>query len=259
MKDLLAILSPADYRFLSGIMESPLNQTDDAAFLDLVAALEQEDSPERRAEIEARFEQEFRYLGSSEIMYVFRSLTGSEKGAPFQEIVRDVARYLKVDTPLLGSDREVVERLAESYATQQFADLSTEEQQKLLEDLGVDSQKARAFLARSAGVFALPMLIEAFNIVIVQGLIKTIIFGTIARIIGSQLASKLFAFLVGRMPWWVSWVGPAAWTLSIGWTAIDLQGPATRKTIPMVLYLGLCSLRERHGMSAAEAEPATDA
>ena len=88
------------------------------------------------------------------------------------------------------------------------------------------------------------------RIVIVQGLIKTIIFSTIARIIGSQLAAKLFTFLVGRMPWWVSWVGPAAWTLSIGWTAFDLQGPATRKTIPVVLYLGLCSLRERHGVSA---------
>lgn len=251
MKDLLAILSPADYRFLAGIMESPLNQTDDAGLMAHIEALETKDSPEHRQAIEALFEQDFRYLGSSEIMYVFRSLTGSQKGAPFQEIVRDVARNLKVDTNLLGSDREVVERLAESYATQQFADLSPDEQQKLLEDLGVDAQKAKAFLARSAGVFALPMLIEAFNIVIVQGLIKTIIFGTIARIIGSQLASKLFTFLVGRMPWWVSWVGPAAWTLSIGWTAIDLQGPATRKTIPVVLYLGLCSLRERHGVSAA--------
>ena len=250
MKELLSILSPADYRFLAGIMESPLNQTDDAEFLSLVTELESNDTPEHREAIQTLFEQDFRYLGSSEIMYVFRSLTGSDKGAPFQEIVRDVARSLKVDASLLGSDRDVVERLAESYATQQFADLPPEEQQKLLEDLGVDAQKARAFLARSAGVFALPMLIEAFNIVIVQGLIKTIIFGTIARIIGSQLAAKLFTFLVGRMPWWVSWVGPAAWTLSIGWTAFDLQGPATRKTIPVVLYLGLCSLRERHGVSA---------
>lgn len=250
MKELLSILSPADYRFLAGIMESPLNQTDDAGFLSLVTELESNDTPQHREAIQTLFEQDFRYLGSSEIMYVFRSLTGSDKGAPFQEIVRDVARSLKVDASLLGSDRDVVERLAESYATQQFADLPPEEQQKLLEDLGVDAQKARAFLARSAGVFALPMLIEAFNIVIVQGLIKTIIFGTIARIIGSQLAAKLFTFLVGRMPWWVSWVGPAAWTLSIGWTAFDLQGPATRKTIPVVLYLGLCSLRERHGVSA---------
>ena len=256
MKELLAILSPADYRFLAGVMESPVNLTEDTRFNELVSALETADTPEIRAEVEDVFEKDFRYLGSSDIMYVFRSLTGAESGAPFQTIVRDVAHSLKVDANLLGSDREVVERLAESYATQQFADLPAEEQQKLLEDLGVESEKAKAFIARSAGVFALPMLIEAFNIVIVQGLIKTIIFGTIAKIIGSQLASKLFAFLVARMPWWVSWIGPAAWTLSLGWTAFDLQGPAKRKTIPVVLYLGLCSLRERHGVSAGK--PAAD-
>ena len=127
MKELLSILSPADYRFLAGIMESPLNQTDDAEFLSLVTELESNDTPEHREAIQTLFEQDFRYLGSSEIMYVFRSLTGSDKGAPFQEIVRDVARALKVDASLLGSDRDVVERLAESYATQQFADLPPEE------------------------------------------------------------------------------------------------------------------------------------
>jgi len=146
----------------------------------------------------------------------------------------------------MGTDSEQVEFIAQEYATQQFANLSPEEQQQMLEDLGVEREKAEDFIKTSAGVFALPMLIEAFNYVIVQGLIKTIIFGTIAKIIGTQLANRLFTFLVGRLPWWVSWIGPAAWTLSIGWTTIDLQGPAKRKTIPVVLYLGLCSLRENH-------------
>jgi len=254
MKELLSILEPADFRFLAGILESPLNQTDDSQFDDIVSKLESEDTPDNRRAVEETFERELRYLGSSEIMYVFRSLSGSESGVPFQEIVRDVSRSLDVDTALLGSDREMVEKLATDYATQQFADLSPDEQQSMLEDLGVEREKARAFLARSAGVFALPMLIEAFNYVIVQGLIKTIIFGTIAKIIGSQLAAKLFTFLIGRMPWWVSWIGPAAWTLSIGWTTIDLQGPAKRKTIPIVLYLGLCSLRERHDLAKTAEE-----
>jgi len=254
MQELLSILTPADYRFLAGVMESPLNQTEDERFLDLITALEEEDSADNRAAVESLFEEDFRYLGSSEIMYVYRSFTGEEKGAPFQGIVRDVAHALKVDANLLGSDREIVERLAESYATQQFADLPPDEQQKMLEDLGVEKEKAEAFLKRSAGVFALPVLIETFNLVVVQGLIKTVIFGTIAKIIGSQLAGRLFAFLVARMPWWVSWIGPAAWTLSLGWTAFDLQGPAKRKTIPVVLYLGLCSLRERHAEAIAEAD-----
>lgn len=245
MNELLSVLQPTDYRFLAGIMESPFNLSNDAKFSELVTALEKEDTKETREAVGAQFESDLRYLGSSDIAYALRSLTGSEPGVSFQEIVRDVASGLKVARPSASTTREMVEKVATDYATQQFADLSVEEQQKMLEDLGVEKEKAAAFLKRSAGVFALPMLIEAFNVFIVQGLIKTIIFGTIAKIIGSQLAGKLFTFLVGRMPWWVSWIGPAAWTLSIGWTTIDLQGPARRKTIPIVLYLGLCSLRER--------------
>lgn len=246
MHEILHILQPADYRFLAGIIESPFNLTDDTQLEVLISALEADDTPERRKALETQFDKEVRYLGSSDLMFAFRSLSGSDGGVPFPEIVRDAADTLDVSLPALGTDRLLVEQLATDYATARFAELSAEEQQQMLEDLGVDREKAAAFLARSAGVFALPMLIEAFNLVVVQGLIKTIIFGTIAKIIGRQLAGKLFSFLVGRLPWWVTWIGPAAWTLSIGWTAIDLQGPARRKTVPIVLYLGLCSLRERH-------------
>lgn len=246
MQDLLNILRPADYRFLAGIVESPFNLTPDATLHRLVEAVEKNDSAENRRALEEQLETTIRYLGSSDIMYAARFVTGGDPGAPFAGIVRDVATSLKVDPPPLGTDREMVEKVATDYATKTFSELSPEEQQKMLEDLGVEREKAVAFLKRSAGVFALPMLIEAFNIVIVQGLIKTIIFGTIAKIIGRQLAGRLFSFLAGRLPWWVSWVGPAAWTLSIGWTALDIQGPARRKTIPIVLYLGVCSLRERN-------------
>ncbi len=246
MNELLGKLTTADYRFLSGIIESSLNLSDDTEIARLITAFEEEANHENRVVLCTRLENEIRYLGSSEIAYGLRYVTGRDPGVSFQEIVRDVANSLKVDAPPMGTDSEQVEFIAQEYATQQFANLSPEEQQQMLEDLGVEREKAEAFLKTSAGVFALPMLIEAFNYVIVQGLIKTIIFGTIAKIIGTQLANRLFTFLVGRLPWWVSWIGPAAWTLSIGWTTIDLQGPAKRKTIPVVLYLGLCSLRENH-------------
>ena len=113
----------------------------------------------------------------------------------------------------------------------------------MLESLGVEQERAASFIKKSAGVFALPMLVEAFGSLVVNGLIKNIIFGLIGKIIGHQLAMRLFNFIVGRFPWWVSWIGPVAWTVSIGWTAFDVQGPAYRKTIPIVLYLGLCSMR----------------
>ena len=116
----------------------------------------------------------------------------------------------------------------------------------MLENLGVGRQQAKAFLKQSAGMFAVPVLIEAFGYIVVQGLIKTVIFGVIAKIIGQQLARALLAFLFSKVPWWVGWISPAAWALSIGWTAISLQGPNRRKTVPVILYLGLCELR-RHG------------
>ncbi len=81
----------------------------------------------------------------------------------------------------------------------------------------------------------------------VEGIIKNVIFGTITRLLGRQLSARLFEMVAARFPWWVRWVGPASWAVSIGWTVLDLQGPAMRKTIPMVLYLGLCSIRQRAG------------
>src|SRR5690606_14159479 len=165
---------------------------------------------------------------------------------PFAEIVRDVARALRVEPPRLGTDRERLEAVVEQYATQQFASLTPEEQQRMLVELGVEQDKAARFVLKSAGVFSVPLLIAAFDAIVVQGLIKNIIFGTIARLVGRQLSARLFSLLAGRLPWWVSWIGPAAWAVSIGWTALDRQGPAMRKTIPVVLFLGLCSLRDRH-------------
>ena len=245
MQQVLSILSLPDYEFLNGLIDNTVNLTNDVRLRNYLAASKEEDSAENRAALDKQMEYEIRYLGSSEIAYFTRYLIGKYPGVSFREIVKDVSRVLKVNISMLGTDREIIEELVQDYATKQFAELTPEEQQKMLVDLGVERDKARKFILKSAGVFSLPLLIEAFDLIIVQGLIKTIIFGTIAKIIGQQLASRLFTLLAGRLPWWVSWIGPAAWSISLGWTALDLQGPALRKTVPIILYLGLCSLRER--------------
>ena len=251
MQDVLSPLMPADYHFLIGIIEGPISLTDDRGLRALLAAVEEDDNDETRAALNQRMEREIRYLGSADVAYAFRYVTGREPGVAFTEIVRNVAKTLKIKLASLGTDRELLEALVQEYATKQFARLSAEEQQELLESLGVERERAAAFLKKSAGVFAVPTLIQAFGVIVVQGLIKTIIFGMIAKIIGKQLAMRLFNFLFSRLPWWVSWIGPAAWTLSIGWAALDIQGPAYRKTVPIVLYLGLCSLREKEEVAQA--------
>ncbi len=248
MQDVLNILTPADYTFLVGLLESSVNLTDDSRLRSLLATVEAFDTEESRAALNRQLERQIRYLGSADLAFLFRQATGQEPGVAFSEIVRDVAQKVKVAMPHLGTNREMVERVAEDYATQQFADLSPEAQQRLLVDLGVEQERAAAFIKKSAGVFTLPALIAAFDVIVVQGLVKHIIFGAIAKILGGRLAGQLFRFVAGRFPWWLRWVGPAAWTVSISWTVLDLQGPAYRKTIPAVLYLGLCSIREREGI-----------
>lgn len=244
MQEVFTPLEVADYHFLIGIIESPFNLTDDKKLKSLVDSLEKDGSKETRTRLNTLLENEIRYLGSSDVAYFMRQWTGDQAGVAFSEIIRDVSKTLKVNVPQMGTEREMLEEVVKQYATKQFADLPDEEKQKMLESLGVEQERAASFIKKSAGVFALPMLIEAFGSLVVNGLIKNIIFGLIGKIIGHQLAMRLFNFILGRFPWWVSWIGPVAWTVSIGWTAFDFQGPAYRKTIPVALYLGLCSMRE---------------
>ena len=245
MQEVFTPLQVPDYHFLIGLIESPLNLTNDRKLKSLIETFEKENTPESRLALNQQLEKEIRYLGSSDIAYLVRQWTSSNPGVSFQEIIRDVAKTLKVRPPQIGTEREMLESVVEQYATKQFASLPDDEKQKMLESLGVDKQRAASFIKKSAGVFALPMLIEAFGSLVVNGLIKNIIFGLIGKIIGHQLAMRLFNFIMGRFPWWVAWIGPVAWTVSLGWTALDIQGPAYRKTIPVVLYLGLCSMREK--------------
>lgn len=251
MHPLFQPLAPADYAFLVNLLTEGFSLVNAPRLQRLLADVEADGAEAHREALAEQLELELRYLGSNDLAYTVRALTGQAAGVPLATVVRDAARALKVTLPALGTERELAEEVVHRYTTQAFGHLSREEQQALLEGLGVERERAAAFLKRSAGVFTLPALIQAFDVFVVQGLIKNVVFGTIARLLGRQLTQRLFGLVAGRFPWWLGWIGPAAWTLSIGWTVIDLQGPALRKTVPAMLYLGLCSLREGGVATAA--------
>ncbi len=148
MQDVLSPLMPADYHFLIGIIEGPISLTDDLGLRALLAAVEKDDNEETRAALNQRLEREIRYVGSADLAYAFRYATGREAGVPFSEIVRNVAKTVKIKLSPLGTDREVLETLVQEYATKQFARLSPEEQQQLLESLGVYRDRAASFLKK---------------------------------------------------------------------------------------------------------------
>lgn len=243
MKSLFDGFQTKDFQFLAGLLESNVNFNDDRGLqLALSDYMEDSTNVDKRDDLVIKLRHEIRYAGSSDIAYFTRWMRGNTPGVPLKKVFSEAARALKFNVDTRHTERELVADIATRFVEKEFSDLEPAEQQKMLENLGVETDKAAAFLKRSAGVFTVPVMIQAFNIVIVNGLIKQIIFGAIARMIGKALADKLFLLLVGRLPWWVGWIGPAAWTASLSWTAIDITGPAMRKTIPVTLYLGLRAL-----------------
>ncbi len=236
-------LEPADYSFLAEVTRSPFNVNPDRRLADLAGEYEQSGDPAIREQLQLALDSTIGYLGSSDIAFAARKVQRGRGGLPLRLVVEDVARKLGLRVDRAAPVDEMMAELAVSYATVAFARMERDEQQRLLVELGVDADQAARFVQRSAGVFALPVAVQAFSAVIVEGLIKRVVFSAIARIIGEQLAARLFALLAGRLPWWVNWVGPLAWAGSISFTALDLQGPAYRKTIPAILYLGLCVVR----------------
>ena len=240
MRDILLPLAVDDYRFLVSVLRGSRRRTMES-YLDAIERTNDEDA---REELCGAIEDELRFLGSSKVSYQARKAVGITPGASLTSIIRDAADVLKIPPRRDATDREMLSGLVEDYATWEFGRLEPKDQQQMLENLGIERKRAVAFLKRTAGIFALPIMVDAFGIIVVQGLVKTVIFGIIARIIGQKLAMSLLAFLFSKVPWWVGWVSPGAWALSIGWTALTLQGPTRRKTVPIVLYLGLCCMRQ---------------
>lgn len=240
MQGLFDGFNEKDFQFLTGLLESKINFSDDDGLQRALGEfMEDSTDADKRDDLIVKLRHEIRYAGSSDIAYFSRWMRGNTPGIPLKKVFAEAGRALKCRVDTMQTEREIVAEIATRFVEREFADLEPEKQQEMLENLGVDTEKATAFLKRSAGVFTIPVMIQAFNIVVVNGLIKQIIFGAIARIIGKALADKLFLLLIGRLPWWVSWIGPAAWTASLSWTAVDITGPAMRKTIPVTLYLGL--------------------
>lgn len=243
MNDLFAPCTAEDYRFLVDLLASDLNRTDDAGLRRAYDRYAETGLDEDRAALDAKLERTLRYLGAHDVAYALREASGQEPGVPMTTVIAEAARALGMHAPEHGTPRERCERVVETHTLRTWRELPKDEQQRLLEGLGVERQRALEFVKTASGVYAFPVLVGAFNAIVVQGLVKSVIFGTISKIVGARISALLFGQLLARMPWWAAWLGPASVALSAGWTALELGGPALRKTVPAVLYLGLASLR----------------
>lgn len=248
MSSLLQKCEVPDFTFLIRQIDSYVNLTADAELNRLLADYEASKTSAEKDVLVQALEREIRYLGSTEAAYAWRKMTSKEgpAGVSIYEIIDDVAQKLKVKLKPLGSVEAKVERIVRAVVEKTFLSMTVAQQIELFDKAGVAGDKRSELMEKLKSNKAqfLPLLLS----VVGPEVTKTIVLGlgtsALAAFIGRKAAEELIKNLVVRFPWWAEWLGPVVWGLSMGWLAIDLQGAAFRKTVPIMIYLGIVGLRD---------------
>jgi uncharacterized protein YaaW (UPF0174 family) len=248
MTSLLAKCNAADYALLIEQIDSYVNLSDDATLKELLASYEKSGSVDSKGPLVRKLEEEIRYVGSSDVAYAFRKLATTAKpaGVSFREIVDDVSDKLKIRQHLIGTVEAKVERVVKATVEKTFLAMTLEQQRELFTKAGVGQPQQKEFFEKIAANKAhfLPLLFSMLGPEITAKVVQGLAISALAAFIGRKAAEELIKNLITRFPWWAEWLGPIVWGLSLSWLALDLQGAAFRKTIPIVLYLGIVGLRD---------------
>lgn len=245
---LLLKCNTADFSLLIEQIDSYVNFSSDGELKKLLKIYENDQLDSSKIDLSKLLEREIRYIGSSDIAYAFRKLSSNEApaGVSFDEIISDVSSKLKIKQKPIGSAESKVERIVKFTVEKLFFSMKPEEQRELFTKAGVGKGQQDEFFEKIKNnkTHFLPLLLSILGpettLIIVQGLAIS----ALAALIGRKAAEELIKKLITRFPLWAEWLGPIVWGLSLSWLALDLQGAAYRKTIPILIYLGIVALRD---------------
>ena len=204
---------------------------------------------EKKDGVVRMLEREIRYAGSADLAYLFRRWRNGRDaaGRDPEDVVHDVAKKLKLRLDPIGTVEERMGRLVQKVVERELVRASPEEQRRVLARHGVGASLRDQIierLRRVGPIGALPALSALAGREIAARIVTDIAISTIGKVMGRAAAAQLVSRLALRFPAWSSWIGPIGWAASAAWLAYDIQGPAYRKTVPIILYLGLITLRE---------------
>lgn len=170
-----------------------------------------------------------RKMGSNDIATLFRS----GDGVPYSEVVYDVGRKLKVpgitEGPASFNEKKIIEKL--------FADaldkMTEEERRQLMASIGISSKDIPF---GSSGVIITQFLLKEFggfavykSTLIVANLISRALLGSGLSFATNAAITRTIGVALG----------PVGWIVSGAWLAVDLAGPAYRKTVPAVIHVAM--------------------
>ncbi len=198
-------------------------------------------------ELNHKIEREIRYLGSNDFAYMTRKMRGYEPaGVSVDEIIDDLSKLLKIQISNASTLEARIEIFSGSVIDKQFAKLPEERQREVLKNMNFDKHHIDVILKRIIDnkELLLSVILPILGKTIGPEVFQSIIISIIAQFIGLQSAKQILAQIVSKLPLGTAWLGPVVWGATAVWSIADLSGPASRKTIPLILYLGVLCLRD---------------
>lgn len=248
MSSLLMKCDTEDFSFLIQQIDSYVSLTDDKFLREQLARFREVPSTANKVALVELLEREIRYLGSSEIGYAYRKMRSDDPvaGVSIHEMANDACKLLKIQRKPLGSVEAKLEQLAKKVAHQTFFAMAGEQQRALFRDAGVSDAHSTEMLhkLKTNKPLLMPLLLQILGREGTMLLLEGLVIGALSVLLGKEAAKVLVKSALARVPWLAEFLGPIVWTLSLAWWAYDLQGPANRKVIPILVYLGVVGLRD---------------
>ncbi|MFT5880653.1 MAG: hypothetical protein ACI86X_001782 [Moritella sp.] len=244
MQLLLQKCEYSDLAYISKTLDSYFSLTDDRKRKKLLLQYQLQKSDQ--AELIALLDKQIRYYGSSDIAYAARQIFSHKGGVSVSELIDDVCKKCNVTVKKGGSTALKLERLVKAVVERDLFSKTPEELAIAFEAIGVgkaDKQQIINAFTQNGKVAVLPIIVEVLGPQIALCIIESIIISMMSQVIGKEAAKQLLKELVKKNPW-MNALGPIIWGISGAWIALDLQGPAFRKTVPILLYLGVVAMRE---------------
>ena len=172
-----------------------------------------------------------RKMGSNDFANLFRSGPGVE----YNEIVCDVGEKLKVKGVSEGKSVEVNEELIIQHLfSDALKQMSDEERSALMRSMNLSEKDQGAIIA--GALLASQVMLNQFGGFAVYRM-SVILANMLARsLLGNGLNFAANAALVRGVG---AFLGPIGWIVSGAWLAVEIAGPAFRKTVPAIVHIAM--------------------
>jgi uncharacterized protein YaaW (UPF0174 family) len=236
-----------DLEFVVGVLKNPLGLSADHVMNEALETHYRERSTVSKQALAELLDREIRYAASSDLAYLLRWMQRDDAGVRADELLADVAAKLNVKLRIIGSFETKLQRLVRAVVEKELVRMTPAQQRDLVATQAIGFSRLRQFvkhLKQKGPVGGVPILIRLAGREAAEKIATALVIQVITIVLGRQAAAQLIRSLAVRFPWWAEWIGPAAWAVTSAWIAVDVLGPAYRKTIPITLYLGLITLRD---------------